>query len=282
MVDIAYIGAGPAGAAAALNVRLRNRSFMLFAARPFSDKLASAKEISNYPGLPGISGIELCESFSSQLTSEGIEVTPKAIDHVYQMGDYFALTCGDEMWEARSVILATGVSASKPLENEIEMLGSGVSYCATCDGRLYKGGHVLAVSYDAQAEEEVRYLCEFSRVTYLPCFKGASEIEGAEYVPGVRPKGLRRQGRQIALITDTDEYFADCCFIFRSAIAPIALIAGLETDGGHAVVGRDFQTNIKGVFAAGDLTGTPYQVAKAIGEGATAELNAEKNVSTNS
>ncbi len=281
MVDIAIIGAGPAGAAAALNVRLRNRSFMLFAARPFSDKLASAKEISNYPGFPGISGRELCDAFFRQLSSEGIDLTPRTIDHVYQMGDYFALTSGDDMWEARSVILATGVSASKPLENEIELLGSGVSYCATCDGRLYKGGHVLAVSYDAQAEDEVRYLCEFSRVTYLPCFKGAGEIEGAEYIGGERPKGLRRQGKQIALITDTGEYVADCCFIFRSSIAPNALIAGLETDGGHARVGRDFQTNIQGVFAAGDLTGAPYQVAKAVGEGATAALNAVKFVSAN-
>ena len=154
MLDVAIIGSGPAGVAAAINVRQRNRSLVLLGAAEVSRKLESAQEIANYPGFPEIGGAALGEAFHRHLDALGIAVERKYVDHVYPMGDFYALTSGEEMWEARSVVLATGVTAFKPIEGEIELLGRGVSYCATCDGRLYKGRPVLALAYDEDAEEE--------------------------------------------------------------------------------------------------------------------------------
>ena len=153
MLDVAIIGSGPAGVAAAINVRQRNRSLVLLGAAEVSRKLESAQEIANYPGFPEIGGAALGEAFHRHLDALGIAVERKYVDHVYPMGDFYALTSGEEMWEARSVVLATGVTAFKPIEGEIELLGRGVSYCATCDGRLYKGRPVLALAYDEDAEE---------------------------------------------------------------------------------------------------------------------------------
>ena len=122
MLDVAIIGSGPAGVAAAINVRQRNRSLVLLGAAEVSRKLESAQEIANYPGFPEIGGAALGEAFHRHLDALGIAVERKYVDHVYPMGDFYALTSGEEMWEARSVVLATGVTAFKPIEGEIELL----------------------------------------------------------------------------------------------------------------------------------------------------------------
>ncbi|MBQ1257016.1 MAG: NAD(P)/FAD-dependent oxidoreductase [Clostridia bacterium] len=89
---------------------------------------------------------------------------------------------------------------------------------------------------------------------------------------------IRKAEKGVVIETDKGEFSGDCVFIFRSAIAPGTLLPGLETENGHIPVSRDMSTNLPGVFAAGDVTGLPYQIAKAIGEGATAGLSANKYI----
>ena len=276
MYDIAILGSGPAGAAAAINARIRGRSFLLFGAEKASNKLKSARRIENYPGMPGVSGEALASAFAGHLQLAGIEVTEKKIDHVYPMGDYYALTSGEEMWEARSVILAAGVSPQSFLPGEEELVGRGVSYCATCDGALYRGGRVIALAYDEQAGEEAAFLKTLARVTYFPLSPRVPVPDGVEVVSDLKPLGIRAENRRVFVRTERGEIEGDCVFIFRSAIAPGLLIPGLETENGTVTVGRDLSTNLPGVFAAGDVTGAPYQIAKAVGEGATAALSAVK------
>lgn len=274
MLDVAIIGSGPAGVAAAINVRQRNRSLILLGATEVSRKLESAREIANYPGFPEIGGAALGAAFHRHLEAMEIAVERKYVDHVYPMGDFYALTSGEEMWEAKSVVLATGVTAFKPIEGEVELLGRGVSYCATCDGRLYNGRPVLALAYDEDAGEEIRYLSELSDVTCLVMKKGIRVPKGVKRVEGVKPLRFVQEERGIALETDGESYAADGAFVLRSAMLPGVLVPGLETEGARVVVNRQLATNLPGVFAAGDLTGAPYQIAKAIGEGATAGLSA--------
>ena len=278
MLDVAIIGSGPAGVAAAINVRQRNRSLVLLGAAEVSRKLESAQEIANYPGFPEIGGAALGEAFHRHLDALGIAVERKYVDHVYPMGDFYALTSGEEMWEARSVVLATGVTAFKPIEGEIELLGRGVSYCATCDGRLYKGRPVLALAYDEDAEEEIRYLSELSDVTCIVMKKGVRVPEGVKTVEGVKPRRFAQKDRGIVLETDGESYAADGAFVLRSAMLPGVLVPGLETEGARVVVNRQFATNLPGVFAAGDLTGAPYQIAKAVGDGNIAALSAAQYI----
>ncbi len=278
MFDVAIVGGGPAGIQAALNVKIRALSMVMFSGPNGLNKVKSAKEIPNVLGFPNASGETLAGAYEEHMRRAGILPIMKPIDHIYPMGDYYALTSGDEMWEAKSVILTTGVMSQKPLPGEEELIGRGVSYCATCDGMLYKGGHVIVLGYEESAEEECEYLLKLMDVTYFPLHKNAREIPGAETITDAKPVSIKKAEKGVIIDTDKGEFSGDCVFIFRSAIAPGTLLPGLETENGHILVSRDMSTNLPGVFAAGDATGLPYQIAKAIGEGATAGLSANKYI----
>ena len=167
--DIAVIGTGPAGISAAITAKIRNKSVLLLGSRKLSDKMTKAERIDNYPGLPGISGRELAERMTAHLDSLGISVTEGQVGAVYTYGDRFVLQIGEETAEATAVILAGGVVLGKPLPGEEEFLGRGVSYCATCDGRLYRGKTVAVIAQSAEAPEEADYLAEIvGQVLYFP------------------------------------------------------------------------------------------------------------------
>jgi len=276
--DVAIVGGGPAGIQAALNVKLRALSMVMFSGPMGLNKVKSAKEIPNVLGFPNVNGETLAGAYEDHMRRAGILPIMKHIDHIYPMGDYYALTSGDEMWEAKSVILATGVTSQKPLAGEEELIGRGVSYCATCDGMLYKGGHVIVLGYEESAREECEYPLELMSVTFFPLHKNARDFPGAETISDAKPISVKRAEKGVIVNTDKGEFSGDCVFIFRSAVAPGTLLPGLETENGHIVVSRDMSSNLPGVFAAGDVTGLPYQIAKALGEGATAGLSANKYI----
>ncbi|MBQ2433322.1 MAG: NAD(P)/FAD-dependent oxidoreductase [Clostridia bacterium] len=278
MFDVAIVGGGPAGIQAALNVKIRALSMVMFSGPGGLNNVKSAKEIPNVLGFPNIKGETLAGAYEEHMRLAGILPILKPIDHIYPMGDYYVLTSGDEMWEARSVILTTGVMSQKPLPGEEELIGRGVSYCATCDGMLYKGGKVIVLGYEESAAEECEYLLKLMDVTYFPLHKNARDVKGARIIADAKPISIRKAEKGVVIETDKGEFSGDCVFIFRSAIAPGTLLPGLETENGHIPVSRDMSTNLPGVFAAGDVTGLPYQIAKAIGEGATAGLSANKYI----
>ena len=273
--DIAIIGTGPAGVSAAITATIRNRKVILFGSRDMSEKVTRAEQILNYPGFPAVSGEELARAFRNHLDSMGITVTEKRIGAVYAMGDYFALQAGEDMVEARSVILACGVVQGKPLAGEAEMLGRGVSYCATCDAPLYRGKTAAVIAYSAREEAEAAFLSEVcARVLYFPMYEGTVNLP--ENVEVIREKvtGLRQAEGKWLADTPQGSYAADGIFVLRDAVAPGTLVPGLETDGTHVTVNRRMETNIPGVFACGDIAGKPYQYIKAAGEGNTAALSA--------
>ena len=144
--DIAIIGSGPAGLSAAVNAKIRNNNFIIFGNKNLSTKIEKAPSIDNYLGLYGISGMDLKQHFVDHINSMDIEIDERKITNVYAMGDYFALMSGDDMYEATTVILATGVEYGKPIKGEEEFLGKGVGYCATCDAPLYKDKKVARAS----------------------------------------------------------------------------------------------------------------------------------------
>ena len=137
--DIAIIGTGPAGISAAINARIRNKSFILFGNADLSAKIERSHIISNYPALPEISGSELNRKFAAHLEQMDIEITCERITGVYNIGKYFMLLAGQKEYKADAVILATGAQTVNEIKGERELLGKGVSYCATCDGNFYKG-----------------------------------------------------------------------------------------------------------------------------------------------
>lgn len=143
--DCAIIGTGPAGISAVLTLKSMNKTFIWFGSANLSQKIRKAEMIFNYPGLSCISGEEMTRAFLDQIQQMEIELTEKTVTSVLQMGDYYGLLCDQEMFEAKTVILATGVESVKPILGELELLGAGVSYCATCDGMLYRGKKIAVV-----------------------------------------------------------------------------------------------------------------------------------------
>ena len=176
--DIAIIGTGPAGLSAALNAKIRNKSFILFGSNNLSSKIAKAPKINNFLGFPNMSGKEMGMAFREHIKSMGIEITEERINNIYSMGDYFALMVNDKMYEARAIILATGVEFSKPIKGELEFLGRGVGYCATCDAPLYSGKDVVIVSSNEEGERDANYVSELAkRVYYVPLYNGEYRIK---------------------------------------------------------------------------------------------------------
>jgi len=275
--DIAIIGTGPAGISAAITATIRNKKILLLGSKNLSEKISRAHEIRNYPGFPAISGEELSRRFREHLDAMGIEITEKRVAAVYAMGDYFALQAGEEMLEARAVILAGGVVQGKLLPGEEEMVGRGVSYCATCDAALYRGKTAAVVGYSPREEEEAAFLSEVcAKVLYFPEYDGDTKLPDSVEVIRTKVTALGQENGRRIVHTDSGDYEADGIFVLREAVAPGQLVPGLATDGPHAAVNLKMETNIPGVFACGDIAGTPYQYVKSAGEGNIAALSAVK------
>lgn len=276
--DIAIVGTGPAGVSAALTAKNRNKNILLIGRKDLSNKVIKSHKILNYPGLPDITGEELVLAMREHLAQMDIEITEEQVTNVYAMGDYFALQCAKEMYEASAVILATGVMPGKLLPGEEANLGRGVSYCATCDAALYKGKEATVLGYSRKEEDEAAFLSEVAaRVYYVPVYKEEPEFTASniEVIRGI-PKEIRRDDNKSVLVLNDREVVSDVVFVLRDSVSPGQLVPGLETEGAHIRVTRDMKTNIAGLFAAGDITGDPYQDAKAVGEGNTAAISAVK------
>ena len=273
--DIAIIGTGPAGLSAAITAKIRNKGVLLLGSAELSRKLGSAHEIQNYLGFPSVSGEDLAKAFRAHLDRMEIAITEKRINAVYAMGDYFALQAGEEMLEASAVILATGVVQGKPLPGEEELLGHGVSYCATCDASLYRGKCAAVIGYSPREEAEAAFLSEVcSEVLYFPVYREETDLPASVRVIREKVTGIESaEGRRLVR-TEENAYPADGVFVLREAVAPGQLVPGLETDGSHVSVNRKMEASIPGVFACGDISGTPYQYIKAAGEGNVAALSA--------
>lgn len=274
--DIAIIGTGPAGVSAAITSVIRNKSVLLLGNADLSAKLKKAHEIRNYPGFAAVSGETLGAAFAEHLSSMGIEITEDKITSVYAMGDYFALQASSGlMYEAAAVILATGVIAGKPLEGEEELLGRGVSYCATCDAPLYRGKEVTVIGYSPKEEKEAAFLSEVTaKVTYIPMYKEEPQLPGSVVIVKDRAMGIGIQDGRRVVKTAGEPIVTDGVFVLRESVSAGQLVPGLATDGTHVLVDLQMKTNIEGCFACGDIAGRPYQYVKAAGQGNVAALSA--------
>ncbi len=269
MYDVAIIGAGPAGLSAALNLKLHNKEIIWFGSPALSEKVGKSEKIANYPGLSIISGQELNQHFAAQMEEMALTLTDKMVTNIAQTRKGFMILGDNDVYEAKTVLLATGAAAAKGIEGEEDFLGRGVSYCATCDGFLYKGKTLAVFCQTERFEHEVAYLAELAEKIYLYApYKGCSiDLPNVEILTSGMAKvtgGFKATG---LVLRDGTELAVDGIFFLRSAVAPTTLFKGLEMEGPHIKVDRQMATNKKGCFAAGDCTGTPYQIAKAVGEG---------------
>lgn len=257
--DILIVGGGPAGISAALTATNRGKKVGVIANPPETSKLNLAEKITNYPGIDG-SGAQLLEKMRSQLDNSSAEVINGKALNVLPMGKSIGVAVGNDFFEASAVIIATGISRRPLCEGETKFLGRGVSYCATCDGMLYKGKKVAVLGEGEEAEKDVAFLREIGCEVSVFSGKGKIEILG--------------DSKADTLIVNGETVKTDCIFILKETLSAESLVSGIQSERGVIKADRSGKTNLNGVFAAGDCTGAPYQLAKAVGEGNIAALAA--------
>ena len=251
--DLLVVGAGPAGLTAAIQARARNKSVLVVSNEPTASPLCKAPQMDNYPGIPHVTGLELVERMVEQAKELGAQFKTGRVLSLMSMGDTVMASIGTDFAEASAAVLATGVSRAAPLKGEEELLGRGVSYCATCDGMFYRGKSIVVAGDAPDLEEETEWLRSIGCAVTSVRLPGL-EILGDSAVTGVRTA----RGEEIP---------CEGVFLLRASIAPTQLAPGLELEDGYIKVDSRMATNLPGIYAAGDCTGLPLQLAKAVGEG---------------
>ena len=285
---IVIIGAGTAGLTAALYLKRANQDFVLLEKGAPGGKLLTVSEISNYPGVDKVPGFVLAQMIYKTATDSGVEVTPGSVKSVSRSGKDFLVATDNGDYLAKAVLVATGLSNVPTLKGEKQLLGKGVSYCATCDGPLYRKKDVALIGEGDRSLVEALYLAplvnkllvlvpgeslsgdeamkekllEASNVTIVYGSK-ALEILGTEHVEGLvyEVKGVRNQSSVSAVFPLLGEKSAS------SFLSPLQIRA----EKGFLPVDSRMMSSVPGLFAAGDIVEKPLrQVVTAAGDGANA------------
>ena len=290
--DIIIVGGGPAGLAAGIYASRAGKKTIVLQGRT-SSRLSIGYTIENYPGFISINSQDLLEKFKGHAEHFGAQViTGDAIDYNLTSDPKY-VTTRDTLIGAKAVILAPGrtLPRTKIIPGEERLLGMGVSYCATCDGPLYRGSRVAALGNSDEAAEDILLLEQMGCEVHW--FSGdeqdwqvssplLAEIKAKKIpsYPRTTVKEIVGEQRVERIITDREgekeELEVTGVFIFRdSPSAPLFSKAGIGVDHKQCIkVDRFQKTNLEGVFAAGDVTCGGMQVVTAVGEGCVAAMQA--------
>lgn len=289
--DVLIIGAGPAGLTAALYAARAGQKTLVLEGRGTS-RLSINYKLENYPGFPSIDSAELLGIFRKQALSFGAEIVAGDSVALSLEGDPKFVSTKDALIEARAVILATGKPMPKErlIPGEDRLVGQGVSYCATCDGPLFRGARVAAFGHSEEALDDLRALLQLGcRILWVPGKAGGGpdgsvarefETKGVDVRRGARITGILGETRVEKIVLDsgdvTEEIPVSAVFIFREIPAGSLFgRAGVALDHKQCITVDRFQkTNLPGVYAAGDITCGGLQVAAAVGEGCAAAMQA--------
>lgn len=280
MYDIAVIGAGPAGLSAAINALSRNKDVIVFGRNMETSWIYKAEKVNNYLGVYNVNGKEMLEKFYEHSKEMGVNIKNGRVLQIFSMDNYFSINLENEIFDSKAVILATGIEKGKKIQGEEEYLGKGVSYCATCDGMLYRKKDVVVVGEIKEAEEDANFLSEICRKVYYISYYG-KPVNLNENIELLKGKVEKVKGNEVltGITINNEEMECDGVFFIKKTIPISNIIYGLETTDQNVInVNRMCETNIKGLFAAGDCTGWPYQISKAVGEGLIAAQQASKYI----
>lgn len=297
--DVAIVGSGPAGYTAALYAARAELKPIVFEGFEYGGELMNTTDVENYPGFQkGILGPELMEEMRAQATRFGADLRMEIVDSVELEGDIKKIHVGDEVFEARSVILATGAAPRHlGVEGEDTLTGRGVSTCATCDGFFFKGHHIAVVGGGDSAMEEATFLTKFAETVTIIHRREefrASKImlERARANPQIKwelnktvEKVIEVDGKVGGLElkdtvtgeTSTKDFTAMFVAIGHDPRSEFLEGQVATNEEGYVVVEQpSTRTNVDGVFACGDLVDDHYrQAITAAGSGCRAAIDAE-------
>jgi thioredoxin reductase (NADPH) len=293
--DVIIIGAGPAGLTAGIYTARHGHSTLILHNGNVGGRALEAHRIENYPGFPqGLTGAELMKLFHEQATRFGAEIKSETVIGLGDAGEYKIVSTRAGYHQGKTVIIATGIQRKQlSVPGEMEFKGRGVSYCAICDGPFFREKIVAVVGGGLEAVTDTLHLTKTaSKVYAIPGKKGYSEnypelavlksnpkveiIEGQDIsgiIGGEFVTSVRLSGGKVETL-DVDGVFI---LLEHVPTSNILVEAGVDADeGGCVLVNKNQQTNIPGVFAAGDCSCTGWQVVTAAGDGAKAALTAMK------
>lgn len=291
--DLAIVGCGPAGMAAGIYAGRLGLRTIIFGI-PHNSAMAKATLIENYPGFERITGAELTKRMLSH-TKKWCTLLCKNVTALTKATHWYEMTTADgKKYTARAIIIATGSKHRElGIKGERDFFGKGVSYCASCDARLYKGKEVAVIGGGNVALTSALCLSAIVKKVYLihrrTEFRGEAswvsrvraaknielvlgfvpeEIYGTEVVEGIRLRAVATK--------DTKDIKVSGVFICVGEIPATTLAEklGVRIKESAIVVDENQATNIRGIFAAGDVTGPPFTIVKAVSQGARAALAA--------
>ncbi len=277
MHDILILGGGPAGFSAGVAARQKGCSALIVSNPMQQNPLIRAEKVDNYLGLPAMTGAELLSRFEEHARNMGVDFVLGRAVSAMRMGSSIFLTVGSDVYEGKKLILTGGVTRGAKYVGEEKLLGHGVSYCATCDGMLYRKHPVVVIGRSKDAPMEANFLASIGcQVTYVSPQSPKGLQSEIPYVRGSRVEVVGTD-RVTGVTVDGAMLPCDGVFILRESVAANDLLPDLALEDGAVRVDRKMHTNLPNVFAAGDITGKPLQIAKAVGEGLiAAECAAEE------
>ena len=297
--DCIVIGGGPAGLSSAIYLRRALKSVLLIEKGVFGGQITTSPKVENYPGFKEISGLELGTKMYEQAKELGVETMYGEVSKITKNEDLFQVFVGDKQYQSKVVIYATGASPRKlGVLNEEKLVGSGISYCATCDGAFFKGKTVCVVGGGNTAVDDALYLANVAQKVYVihrrDTFRGEpvkvailKEKENVSCIMNATVKEVigDSQVKQIVLNVKGKEQTLDVDGIFV-AIGQVPNTTILEdfvplNDNGYIKTNLQLETSVAGFYAAGDVREKQVrQLTTATNDGTIASVMAIEYLNT--
>jgi len=298
MYDLIIVGGGPAGMSAAIYSARQGIKFLVIDS-PEPSQIETATKVENYPGIKRTTGPELQKLFEEHAKSLGAEIIKERVMSIQKDDEGFLVVTDENSYRSKSIIIATGAKHRKAnIKGEEEFSGKGVSYCATCDGPLFKGKKVLVVGGGDAAVSSAIYLQKQGCITTLIHRRDelraeealerelmesdvriiwdsvVSEIKGDGQVKSVVIKNVKTGEER------EEEFSGVFIAVGTVPVSEITKNLGIEVnEAGFIKVDRKQKTNVDGVYAAGDVCDNPLkQVVTACADGAIAAVSVLKDI----
>lgn len=293
MTDVLIVGAGPAGLTAAIYAARAGMKVVVFDKNAYGGQVSLTSEVDNYPGLPGVNGVDFATYLYSHAVSQGAEVRFEEVQALGLDGDVKKLTTHERVYEGRTVIFAGGARRRKlEVPGEEQFTGKGVSYCATCDAAFFRGRVVAIVGGGDTALTDALFLSNNCEKVYLihrrEGFRAARVKQEAlrsrdniEVMPNsriTRIEGIERVERCLAETPEGERHLAVAgVFVAIGLVPQTEILKGLlplDIEG-YVEAGEDCATTLPGVWVAGDVRQKPLrQISTAAADGAMAGVAA--------